>query len=271
VSLRVSSLEQINQAKIKKKTIIWKSEFNFVNSFNGFRPGFLHTFLSNVGGGKSSLAKSIVFDATVMNPNKKILLWLTEDRKIDWEADFFEGLLPEKFENNLRIFSEKDLLKNGKMSPEDLFKFILKAVYEEEIELLILDNITTSDFYTIEDYDLIAKMIQTSMPEEVATVIFAHTNKTYKKYGRDFMEPDNIFGSAYLSKISEFFGCLYGIDVPGDGKYTAMVMEKNRHYGVKSDKKYFNLAYNPNIRMYGSDSPVTYEQFKKVWNEKESL
>jgi len=270
MDLQISTLEKINQAKLRKRTTYWNSEFNFIKTFNGFRPGHIHTFLSNTGGGKSSLAKSIILDATVMNPEKKILLWLTEDRKEDWEADFFEAINPEKF-SNLFIFSEKDFLKNGKIMPEELFRFILKSIIEKDIGLLILDNITTSTFYTIEDYDIIAKMLQGSMPDHIATIVFSHTNKSYKKYGRDFMDPDNIFGSTYLSKIAEFFGCLYGIDIPDKGKYSAIVMEKNRLYGVKSDKKYFALNYHDEARMFMSDNIIDYEMFKSVWKEKESL
>jgi len=269
MSLNVSSYQDIYNSKKSLADIIWKTRFNFPKEFNGWRPGMIHTFLSHTGGGKSTLAKTIILDAHDENPdNGNILIWLTEEYKNIWEGHFFKGLEPEKYPR-LKIFSERDFFLDGINKKSDMLRYIIGKIRSENINLIIIDNITTSIFYgDLDEQREFAQIIATQFPRNIPKIVFAHTNSSYKPYGREMMDEMHIHGSKELPKISEVFYCLTIFNNKED-RFAFLRCTKNRFHETKTN--FFFLDYCKEEKKYRMDAPRDFEGFKSAFKSRNTL
>ena len=75
----VESLE-IRRGQKKRRDLT--TAFGFLSAHNGLRKGKLHVLLSRTGGGKSTLGRSILFDALDNNPDLIVFVYHLWDLQI---------------------------------------------------------------------------------------------------------------------------------------------------------------------------------------------
>ena len=136
----ISKYELTAYKKLNQE-IHYHSQFNFLNSHRGYRPGALHLFLGIAGGGKSTLTRSMLLDLMASPSKPKILLWLSEESYKDYMTELSLIKTVESWDN-LYIVSELEdnfIVKNVR----DKIAYFEHCIVDSECDLVFYDNITT--------------------------------------------------------------------------------------------------------------------------------
>ncbi|MGB1290502.1 MAG: RAD55 family ATPase [Pseudoalteromonas sp.] len=249
----------------KNEFIEHKTGFNFLRQHCGFREGKLHLLIGSTSSGKSTLVRSILFDYLERNPKKKAFLYLTEES----DADFKLGIAysRKKIDTDRVVrYSEQD----GQPSKEKLFHMIQKAS-EENIRFLILDNLTTCQFYNDKPFEYQSSFVKDLKTEltkhHVACFCIAHTSTTANA-GKALLDGDSIRGNKSVSNLAEYLYCLEKM-VSGNQIGQAITLVKNRNH--TADDYTFILKFNRMTRLFNQDFAIPFEEFKQMYNKRNKL
>lgn len=250
------------------QVVHFKSDFNFLREHNGWRPGKMHLLLAPTNTGKSSWARSVIWDLMINNVNLNIGLYLseesTEDFKREWSKVNLVGT-----GNNLDVLSEQD---------EDQMNWLLFEMWARKgaFSALIIDNATTSSMYnnlTNQAQAAWVKKVKKLAQElNVPVIIIAHTDgKAGTK--NSLIEENHIRGDKTAPNLAEFLYVLQRFYVKGvDGKevyYTTIRLLKHRGYECKNSL--FRLVFNPPTATFQSDKLIPWEAFKNAFNNRLTL
>ena len=274
------TVESLKIRKGQRKRRDLSTSFGFLRAHNGLRKGKLHVLLSRTGGGKSTLGRSILFDALDNNPDLIVFIYLSEEQ----EKDFLDALAETNYDNQeglnrIRVYSEKD---NGGLTVEELHT----RIEYEEAGLFILDNITTWDNYENEHVStqgLMVKQISKAAGQlNIPFFILSHTRAEVTKGLNRVIDVADVRGSKQLSNYAEFFYILQSFERDQSDsevghfssqrkRFTHSCLQIEKCRTEKLEHPLWLLVFNDNKRIYDSDVDINYEAFKRFFTERNKL
>lgn len=255
--------ENFEQRKKDNETFYFgEPKFNFLKDHMGLRPGKVHMFLGPTGGGKSSLARTIISD---MCDKYRVTLVATEEAVEDLETTMSYSNKTISHEN-FSIVEESAIL--GLLTNrQSVDEYMLQLEWELEInktEVLIFDNFTTSEIYCDIKLalDFFSKIKILIAKLNIPMIAVCHT-KTTVKNGM-FFEASDIRGYGGAAIKSEYLYCLFRFSEECDGyvRYANFVfVDKSRTHN--NIKEAYRIYYDTQTKEYTSDQKATIQEFKE--------
>lgn len=251
-----------------------ETRFGFINDHFGFRKGKVHLLLGTTGSGKSTLTRSLLLDVA---KHHKVLLWSTEESREETIDMLAKRNVGGEFLKNIKFIDEDKLIQNANLKLTDvdeLLRIIGAQVINFGAELIILDNITTSQFYS--NYEVQLQLINgiRSLVQflEVPVLIVAHTQKSVKDDQRDLIGPNDIMGPKTLADKAQYQYVYQKFVLPGfggDGSQGVIRVVKGR--GVGNIGNIYFLRFNFDTLEYTSDYKVVFNDFKELFKRRAKL
>lgn len=243
-----------------------KSRFGFLSCHDGLKLSKMHLLLAPTHSGKSTLIRTLIVDAMLMNPNHKFMVWLTEETKEEFLKELKKCFpIGQIDESKLRVFSQQNYIN---YSDDEVIKFIDECVEHNYTDFLFVDNITTTTVYegkkpaTQSDIANWFKMIS----KKIGLFLVAHTN------GNDFnntlLDETSIRGSKTITNLTEFLYILQPINI---NKTTHQFILLKKHRGESVSEKFFKLNYDPRLFSFKSDHAVEFDDIAWVFQQRNQL
>jgi hypothetical protein len=261
-------IEGLAKEREDNDTLQFQTSFAFLRQQNGIRPGKVHVFLAPPGAGKSTLVRSLIWDLIQQfNLTQRIVLWLSEERVIDFAIEF-DRIKPEpQFKFCLDIYSEMD--SNLDLNEEK--KYLDSILRDSDNRIFILDNVTTSKFFADMKPEVQAKFLtylkRKAIEHNIAIVIIAHTTKMANS-GHGMIRMEDTQGTSATAKLAEFFYAIQNIYVKKN-QFSVLQVLKSR--GQESPDKFFGLVYDRESRIYKIDNIITFDDVGKLWKNRNKL
>ena len=242
--------------------------FQFLNCHTGFKRGCLHLLIGARGRGKSTFMMSVIYAAL---DNYKVLLYCTEEtmKQVNFKLAKMGEL--EKVKHNLTFISEADVLESEKYkSPVEAIQDISLG---KGIDLIFMDNITTSRYYSSKALDiqekLTGELLKFAEVYNKALFVVAHSNS---KTGANDLndDPSSIRGSSHITIVAQYIYMFKMFDVTREVKTGGSYEDKEIKLAyLKVDKArlgggtgfYFALEYDKKGDRYCSDARVRYSDY----------
>ena len=260
---RIALLE--NQL-LRQQTVEIKSSFNFLNQVNGLKPGSVSVVLGTTSSGKSTFMRSIIINTLNRNRFKKIVCYLSEETVSEYTLELFKATRGVDFQDRLKIYSEQDCKTDQEKSA------MMRKAFEEDADIIIFDNITTSALYdgrTPQHQSKFSNRLKSyAKKTSKALLCVAHTDGSVSKRMDRMISSSNIRGSKSLSNIAEFFYIIHQMD---SGGYLHSYLQIEKHRGQNPDSKLFMMNYNRDKNIYTSDMETSFDSFKKTFKERDAL
>ena len=253
------------------------SKFGFLNAHNGLRNGKLHVMMGSSHSGKSTLLRSLLFDALDNNPDKKIFIFLTEES----ENDFLKELAVSGYRNQdgldrLKILCAYDQKRLPSLA--DLI-FYLK---ETEPDIFFFDNITTCNFYADASVkaqgDIVYNLKALAKEMDIPFYIVVHTGAEVVDNMRRMIEMNDIRGSKQIVNMAEFFYIAQGFVssiwdslLKKNKEIKRLTIFIKKHRGENCRSRIFYLEYNDQKRLYEKDMEIDFKQFKNYFKDRNHL
>ena len=263
--LKPLTVDVVERARFKviKDFTSWFTSFAFLNQHNGFRPGKLHAFIGTTGGGKSTLMRSILIDALKLNPDKRVGVYLSEESKDDLRAcmSLIEGVNMDGAVVISEIDSKKEALS--------VFKDLIATSH---FDLIFIDNITTSLHYNDQKPDKQFQFVQSlkelASKSRVPIVMIAHTAAGVSDNMGRLINENDIRGSKSVVNLCEYLYILQRFKA-GQTFFPTVTIKKSREFAI--DKSLFWLKYEKAQMIYSGDLYLSFEDFKKIYKNRNAL
>jgi len=251
--------------KAENEIIEFKTHLNFLRQHDGFRPGQLHLLLGSTSSGKSTLVRSILVDFISSNPDQGVFLYLTEETKHSFRTamaydDHGMDL------TNLEVYSEQD----SEASAEKLL-FMLDEAAKSGTRFLIMDNITTCEFYNDRSYDkqswLVKELKKNLQRNHISCLCIAHT-ATGAQASSKLIDGDDIRGNRSISNLAEY---LYALQKFEKGKQIGQAIRLIKHRNHQPNENIFLLKFNKITKLFNQDLAISFEMFKEMFNARNKL
>lgn len=249
----------------RRHKVHFNSRFAHLNIHNGFRPGELHTFIAEKGGGKSTLVRAWVLE--LLAQGKRVYIRLSEEYPQAYRDEIAARFTPDTAHllKNLVIDSELEL------PPEEMGSRYVDAlnarIIRADAQIFLLDNFTTSDLSRATprgQEESTVKLRRLAHDADIPVLIVAHTEKGFTKK-RGVATGDNIRGNMTLSNTAAYIYTLtVFFELPGQP--AVLFIDKARHH-TEANKKLFMLRYDHQHRSYVSDHPAAADEIKKIFKE----
>tara|TARA_R110002096_G_scaffold232683_2_gene422594 strand:- start:2734 stop:3561 length:828 start_codon:yes stop_codon:yes gene_type:complete len=238
---------------------------------NGLRRNKIHTLIAPTGVGKSTFVRTMIIDFIEHNPEKKILLWLTEETKDDFDEAFVSGVSKKVLDNIecLKVISEQSLDMNE--TKEDVYRYLNEIVNYYDYDLVILDNITTSKLYIggiNQDQEFAAGWLKNLSKKDLALFVIAHAGGSVQENSSKLLDENDIRGNKTLPNLSEFLYILQPFYV-GNRLFQFLVTKKHRNQEIGS--KYIGVKYDKETKTFKDSAYVSFENLKEVFKQRNRL
>lgn len=253
------------------------SKFGFLSAHNGLRNGKLHVMMGSSHSGKSTLLRSLVFDALDNNPDKKLMVFLSEETT----DDFIREIAVSKYRNKkgldrLTVYSSFDSKK-----PTTLRELVL-LVKETSPDIFFFDNITTAAFYeeaSVKNQGQMVYILKDLAKEmNIPFYVVVHTGANVVDNMKRMVEMNDIRGSKQIVNMAEFF---YIAQTFHTESYDGLLRKKvpvirpmifiKKHRGQDCKSRIFYLNYNEQKRIYESDREMEFSEVKHYFKERNHL
>lgn len=261
------------RAKEAKEFFLPETGLSFIDDHFGPRPGCLHTLLGSTGRGKSTLVQSLIMG---WGTKAKILLYLTEESlerleaKLALKDDDVTYLTPK-----LHVLHENDLMRTIHANLfSEFLKFLKEKLVKTEAKILIIDNITTSQFYEGKFQNvnpILAGLRKIAQDLNIAVFLVCHTKKGISEATKGLISPDDVRGSAQLAMTSDYFYTFYRIrktmefSQPIDSAF--IYVSKSRDHDNQDNL--YKLTYDPLRKRYIKDNLSSFTIFKSFMKERD--
>lgn len=255
--------EEQNNYLLESKEVHFKTRFNFLRSHNGIRKNKMHLLLSPTSGGKSTAVRSIVRDFIFNNKNARVLVWLTEESKREFEQELCKTVPPSPELARISVVSEIDSSSEG----EEIKRNLEQIMAFHSFDLVIVDNITTSMIYMDKRPDVqggVSWWLK-GLAKKAALLVIAHTNTG--DTGRILSEQD-IRGTKTICNIVEFLYVLQPVQV-NNTKFQFINILKHR--GQECDGLIYRLYYKKELMAFESDMKTDFDDFKEIFRLRNKL
>lgn len=245
---------------------------SFIDDHFGPRPGCLHTLLAASGRGKTTLLHSLI---VAWGSKAKMLLYLTEESFDQVETKLFLKAEDVSYlTSKLHLLHETNVLESIKPDAVVPFlRFLSDSIIKTESKILIIDNLTTSNFYEGQFQNvnrLLSGLRKIAAALGVAIFIIAHTKKTMSP-AKGLITLDDVRGSAALPMTSDYFYIFYRIrktlDFGKEVDSSFVLVAKSRHHDNQDN--FYMLQYDHRTKRYFKDKLVNFQIFKTILKERD--
>lgn len=264
----VTDKNKITELKEKRMMVFNKSKFAFLNCHRGIRPAKLHILMGTAGSGKSTLVRSIIGDQ-IENNFDSVYVWLSEESVDELKEGMMDLDLSDEILSRLLIESELDTAPKSN-KPRD--REILERVYLSGAKVLIIDNITTSQFYmdmkVSEQSSFIKRLKDFAVKTGIAVFLVAHTKKDIHDNMNKLINENDIRGSASVVNMAHFFYILQRFE---QNKIFAPTIRVVKHRGYNVTERLFYIQYDKYKMAYVKDNSIEFKKFKEMFKERDKL
>lgn len=259
----------LNDVVVQEKNIQFKTRFKFLLSHNGIRENKLHTLLAPTHAGKSTIVRSMITDVMTMNPDKRILIWLSEESADDFKQELKKCLPSSMNTKNIFVFSDIDY--NEQMSEMDNKKIMCSIennLFHYDIDLMFIDNITTSKIYndcTIKEQSKYSTWLK-NLTKECTVFCIAHTNTN--DFNNRLISENDIRGSKTIVNLSEFLYIMQPINI-NDTLVQYIFIKKHRGQDVGG--KFYRLIYDKHLYAFKEDLNVEFKVIAEMFQQRNKL
>lgn len=250
--------------------IYFKSNLNFLKSHGGLRPKCVHTFLGPTHAGKSTMGRTLVLDILINNENCKLHIHLTEETRLQYLTELSRSGVSVDIMNRLTISSEQD--GNAIRGINDSWEYFKQSITESEAEIVILDNLTTSEMYADQrphtQTRFVKRLKEFSQKKNIAMIQLAHTGAEAAISVSRLINENDIRGSKSTVNNTEFLYILQQFETSLQ-KYSTIRIIKHR--GQSPQDKLYLLEYSLTGRFYSSDRVLPFEKLKKIFSSRVKL
>ena len=248
-----------------------KSNFSFLNQQNGWRDGQLHTILGSTGSGKSTFIRSIIYDFLLENPEKTVLIYLSEEMVHDFKLQFsYNGALSPMLKR-IHLISEIELPDSKKFEGKSFvaYRNFFQSAEKLSPDLILIDNFTTSQGYQDlrpgDQGKIMHKIKKWAIKLACPILAVMHTNKNVSRYQNRLLTENDVRGSATLGNISEFFYTMQRVTDKETGTMVSFI-QTVKHRGQEPENLFFIAKYSKSKRIFTSDLPVDFKKIKELFN-----
>lgn len=254
--------------KEENETVYYKSQFKFLSSHNGIRPGKIHVLLGVASGGKSTVTRSVQIDALEHYEfnRGKCLCWLSEESTDDFKTQLaYTGYHSDRLKE-LFLFSELETPQKSEV------RYLIELILSGKFELIFLDNITTSKLYAglepTKQQQVILDIKAACAKTDTAIFIVAHTSTEITANINRLITMNDVRGSRAIVNLAEFWYTLQNFQC-GRSIFPTIKQEKSR--GQDTDCKLYFLQYIPRAKIYAQDKQLDFEDFKHAYTNRNKL
>jgi KaiC/GvpD/RAD55 family RecA-like ATPase len=268
ISARLTESEKKILLKIQDSISIM-SHHQFLLEQNGWRDGKIHLVVGPTGAGKSTWVRTMLVDFLLSNPEHQAMLVLSEETSDDFKTDFNRLNFKNDEPDRVFVVSEQD---NNFKTFSEYGKYIELHIQELGIDFLIVDNLTTSQFYAEKKSDqqiIISKFWKSlSQKMQIPIVLIAHTSAEVTENYKSLIVPEHIRGSKNIVNLSEFIYVLQPINI-GETKLLFMRVCKSRGQDVQN--KIYSLHWHQAKRLYGKVESRSFKEFHEDFKMRNKL
>lgn len=242
-----------------KDEVIHHSRYQFLKAHNGIRPKTLHALMGTTGSGKSTLFKCIISETAA---HCKVLVWLSEETVVEYQE--LINYLDKSVLHNISFVEEREIPKDIRDNQEQFFEYFDQMVDESEAQVVFIDNVTTSRFYSsyfgFIGQQRTAEFLIDFVKRKCSVYYVAHTNlKITDNYGQ-IVYPGDIRGSKELPNMTEYFYIIQKFTTEGK-QYNVLRVAKYRHHEEAAG--WYALKYER--KSYIGDSKVPFAVINKIF------
>jgi hypothetical protein len=246
--------------QLLKNEVHFKSRFKHLQAHNGFRPGELHTFIAEKGGGKSTLVRAWVIDMLLQD--KRVYIRLSEERSQPYFDAIVEYLGPDYAHKSSTLIVDSEIEIGQDELGDNYIDSLQARTIASNAQILIIDNFTTSALARVAPNTqerFAVNLRQMAMDSDIPVIVVAHTEKGYSNK-KGIATGDNIRGNMTLSNTAAY---IYTLTVFHQlaGRPAILFIDKARFH-PSANKKLFMLSYEQET--YVSDRPMTFDDVKVV-------
>jgi|GEM_PF-2086269 len=252
---------------------VFPSNFAFLRSHNGYRNRCLHIVLGVAHGGKSTLVRTMLIDLLEnIGEEKNIGLVLSEETRGEFLTEFYHsGYENEEKVTRFHILSELDM-NSDRVNQDNFLDFVDFWATEKSLDILFIDNITTSMFYMDTSVrtqaNMATKLKKIAANQGIPVVLVAHTGANVTENYSGFIEMNDIRGSKTINNLAQFYYIMQSFYV-GDTRYNTVRIAKHRGQAVED--KFYLIDYSKKHRLFVKDQKVNFKRFKELWKERNRL
>lgn len=248
------------------------TRFKCFESHGGIRKKELSTIIAPYGMGKSTLVRTIVSE--IIKQHKRVYLFLSEE-----SPEFYKLPIYSAFEYGFRytstdpnIFLENLFLESQleMQSKEKSLGYFLnnleQIILTYDVELIILDNITTSFLgrgSVNQQAETAEKLKELASKYGVAIVAVVHTAKGTNPY-QTILTGEDVRGNATITNIGSYNYVLttyFRLNIP-----RAFLSVDKARYHPQANKRVYELIYNHNTSLFDKDVESSYEIMQSIIN-----
>jgi hypothetical protein len=259
----------LNAVEENSDVIDFKTRFNFLLSHNGIRKNKLHTLLAPTHSGKSTAVRTLVVDMMVMNPNSKILIWLSEESVNDFLIELKKCLPSTISTDNLMVLSDINWNEYLSEKTHDEIKAQIESfISYYKIDFVFIDNITTSKIYndcTIKEQSQFANWLK-KISQDCGVLCIAHTNTN--EFNNRLINENDIRGSKTIINLSEFLYILQPIFI---GNTLIQFVFIKKHRGQEVAAKFYRLNYDKHLYAFKDDYSVEFSSIAELFKNRNKL
>lgn len=238
---------------------------NFLLNVSGWRRGSVSIILGTTSSGKSTIVRTIISDILAKNSKTKISCFLSEETSGEYSLELFKAFNNTSFEKRIDFYSEQECIDENESAS------LLSKAFEDGNEILIYDNITTSDLYNTktpqEQSKFSNNLKRAANKTNKALICVAHTNNVDKIAGK-LVNSSDIRGSKNLPNIAEFFFINHQISA-SENLYNYIQIEKHR--GQSPANKFFMMMFDRKRNIFSSDLAVKFDKFKEMHKTRDKI
>jgi len=263
--------ENINTRIGKRKIRQFPTAMKLFTNHNGLRRNKMHLLIAPTGVGKSTFVRTMIIDFIEHNPEMKVLLWLTEETREDFEDEFSFGISEKVMKNssNLKVISEQSM--DMTETAEDVYKQVNEIVDFYNYDLVIVDNLTTSKLYlgaTPKEQEKAAGWLKSLCKKDLALFVIAHAGGAVQENSNKLLDENDIRGNKTLPNLVEFLYILQPFYV-GNRLFQFLITKKHRGQPIHS--KYIAVKYDRDTSTFKESAFVAFEELQKVFKLRNKL
>jgi len=263
--------ENISSRIGKRKIRQFLTGMKLFTNHNGLRRNKMHLLIAPTGVGKSTFVRTMIIDFIEHNPEMKVLLWLTEETREDFEDEFSFGISEKVMNNsdNLKIISEQSMGMNE--NSEDVYKYVNEIVDYYNYDLVIVDNLTTSKLYlgaTPKEQEKAAGWLKSLCKKDLALFVIAHAGGAVQENSNKLLDENDIRGNKTLPNLVEFLYILQPFYV-GNRLFQFLITKKHRGQPIHS--KYIGVKYDKESSTFKESAFVGFDELQNVFRLRNKL
>jgi hypothetical protein len=253
--------------------ILPETGLKFIDDHFGPRPGCLHTLLGSTGRGKSTLVQSLILE---WGKKASILLYLSEESIDRVEVKLFEKEADAGYlTTRLHVTHEEDILRTVRPDNVRLFLMTIEAkIHACSPKILIIDNLTTSQFYEGKFSNvmpLLSGLRMIAAKYKLPIFLVCHTKKGVNETTKGLINPDDVRGSSILGMTSDYFYTFYRVQQTGEFGTTKIgtFVYVNKSRDHDNQDFIYRLNYDVNRKRYVSDTLANFKAFKEFMQKRD--